>query len=120
MQMRLKDQAAESAAQTIFPAAAPAVLATSRLCEVMELAAMRLMRAQLPPGECSISVAMNLRHVAGTRDARGLLRAAVSQHLISGRTHRFIVNAFDERGLVAVCEHTRVVVAGATQANSRT
>lgn len=94
------------------PDAAPAVLASSRLCELMELAAARLMRSALGPGESSVAVALKLRHVDFRSGARGTVRVAVSGHVVDGRLHRFIVNVFDERGLVAVCEHTRAVVNG--------
>ena len=53
---------------------------------------------------------MNLRHVASTSGGYGLVRAVASNHSVAGRMHRFVVNAFDERGLIAVCEHTRAVV----------
>ena len=94
------------------PAAAPAVLASSRLCELMELAAARLVRPRLRTGESSVAVELKLRHVDFRSGAQGTVRVAVSEHTVDGRLHRFIVNAFDERGLVAVCEHVRAVVNG--------
>jgi predicted thioesterase len=53
---------------------------------------------------------MSLRHVAITPGPRGSVRVAARQHFIAGRMHHFIVDAFDERGLIAVSEHTRAVV----------
>jgi predicted thioesterase len=94
------------------PDAAPAVLASSRLCELMELAAARLMRPALRPGESSVALELKLRHLDFRGAGRGTVRVAVSGHVIDGRLHRFIVNAFDERGLVAECEHTRGGVNG--------
>ena len=62
------------------PAAAPAVLASSRLCELMELAAARLMRPRLRPGESSVAVELKLRHVDFRSGAQGTVRVAVSEH----------------------------------------
>ena len=85
---------------------------TSRLCELMELAAARLMRPQLSAGESSVAVTMSLRHIAHGRGVHGVVRVSASHHAVAGRLHHFIVNAFDERGLIAVCEHTRAIVNG--------
>jgi len=92
------------------PDAAAAVLASSRLCELMELAAARLMRARLHAGESSVAITLKLRHLAVEAGAHGLTRVSVSHHAIEGRLHHFVVNAFDERGLIAECEHTRAIV----------
>jgi predicted thioesterase len=103
-------KAAGNSAVNFSPDTAPAVLATSRLCEVMEMAAARRMHMHVGDGESSVAVETNLSHVASPHEARGMLRAVASQHRICGRMHRFIIHAFDERGLIAVCEHTRAVV----------
>jgi predicted thioesterase len=78
----------------------------------MELAAARRMRPGLTPGESSVAVSLKLRHVDFHTGAHGTVRVVVADHAIDGRLHRFIVNVFDERGLVAVSEHTRAVVNG--------
>ena len=82
------------------------------MVELMEIAAARLMKPRLQEGEASVAVAMNvtyaahrLRHPGG-----GLMRAVASYNGISGRLHRFTVNAFDESGLIGTAEHTRAVV----------
>jgi fluoroacetyl-CoA thioesterase len=103
---------AAASAHVAPPDAAPAVLATSRLCELMELAAARLLRPHLRPGESSVAVEMKLRHIAPQPGAYGAVRVVASHHSIEGRLHRFTVHAFDERGLVAVSEHTRALVNG--------
>ena len=103
-------KAAAEVAHVAPPDATPAVLATSRLCELMELAAARLMRPHLRTGESSVAVEIRLRHIAPQAGAHGVVRVAASHHSVEGRLHRFTVNAFDERGLVAVCELTRAVV----------
>jgi len=85
---------------------------TTRLCELMELAAARQMRPHLQAGESSVAVTMSLRHIALGRGSSGVVRVSAGHHVIAGRLHHFIVNAFDERGLIAVCEHTRAIVNG--------
>jgi len=94
------------------PDAAAAGLAASRLCELMELAAARRMQSQLHPGESSVAVTMSLRHLASASGFHGMVRVSASHHSVAGRLHHFIVNAFDERGLIAVSEQTRAVVDG--------
>jgi predicted thioesterase len=87
----------------------PAVLATSRMIELMELAASRLMKPHLRDGESSIAVETSLTHAAPTT-VGGLIRAVATYEGISGRMHRFRINAFDETGLIASAKHTRAVV----------
>lgn len=88
----------------------PAVPASSRLAEVMELAAARLMRASLDAGETSVAVATELHHAAFTGASGDTLRAVASYEGVSRRLHHFNVNVFDESGLVASGRHTRAVV----------
>jgi fluoroacetyl-CoA thioesterase len=88
----------------------PAGLANSRLIDLMELAAARLMRAQLRPGESSVAVSTNLRHAALSQARGDTLRASATCQAVEGRLHRFEVNAFDENGLVGSCEHVRAIV----------
>ena len=87
--------------------------ATSRMIELMEIAAARLMRTHLGAGETSVAVAMNvtyvahsLRHLHGT----STMRAVASYNGIAGRLHRFRINAFDESGLIGTAEHSRAIV----------
>lgn len=87
----------------------PAVLATSRMVELMELAALRLMKSRLHAGESSVSIEMNVTHAAPTI-AGGTLRAVAAYEGTSGRLHRFAINVFDESGLIGSARHTRAVV----------
>lgn len=87
----------------------PAVLATSRMIELMELAAARLMKPHLRDGEASVAIAMNVTHVARTA-MEGHVRVVATPESISGRMHRFTIHAFDESGLIGSAEHTRAVV----------
>ena len=87
----------------------PAVLATSRMVELMELAAARLMRPHLGDGESSVSISMNVTHAAKGA-VSGRVRAVAGHDGIAGRLHRFTIHAFDETGLIGSAEHTRAVV----------
>jgi predicted thioesterase len=85
-------------------------LPSSRLVELMELAAARLMRPRLAAGQSSIAIATQLNACAQT--VGGELRAVATARGVNGRLHHFEVNVFDSGGLVASCEHTRAVVVG--------
>ena len=87
----------------------PAALAYSRMIELMELAAVRLMKSHQRDGESSVSIAMKVTHAASTT-VGGTLRAVAAYDGISGRLHRFKINVFDESGLIGSAEHTRAVV----------
>lgn len=90
-----------------------AIPATSRMIELMELAAARLMRSHLDARETSVAVAMNVTYVAHSllRPHPGsTMRAVASYAGISGRLHRFTINAFDESGLIGTAEHSRAIV----------
>jgi len=81
----------------------------SRMVELMELAATRLMRPHLRDGESSIAIEMNLTYAAPATMG-GAMRAVATYDGISGRMHRFTINTFDESGLIGSAKHTRAVV----------
>ena len=87
------------------------VPAASRMIELMEIAAARLMKPHLGDGESSVAVAMNVTYEAQSlrQPCGSTMRAVASYNGISGRLHRFKVNAFDESGLIGTAEHTRAV-----------
>ena len=87
----------------------PAVLARSRMIELMELAAARLMKPHLSDAETSVSIEMKVTHVASTT-VGGTLRAVATYAGVAGRLHRFRINVFDESGLIGSAEHTRAVI----------
>jgi predicted thioesterase len=110
---RLRMSPPDAAEATHVSAEGGFVPATSRMIELMEIAAARLMKSRLHDGEASVSVAMNLTYAAhGLRQSNGgsTMRAVASYNGISGRLHRFKINAFDESGLIGTAEHTRAVV----------
>jgi len=86
----------------------PAVLARSRMIELMELAAARLMKPQLRDAQSSVSMEMKVTHIASTT-VGGTLRAVAAYAGVAGRLHRFRINVFDESGLIGSAEHTRAV-----------
>ena len=86
---------------------------TSRMIELMEIAAARLMKSHMGDGETSVAVAMNVTYAAHSLRHFGggsTMRAVASYNGISGRLHRFTINAFDETGLIGTAEHTRAIV----------
>ena len=84
-------------------------LPMSRIAQLMEQAAARLLRPQLDDGETSLALSMNLTH-AVTGPISGNLRAVATYRGAAGREHRFVVHVFDESGLVASAEHSRAIV----------
>lgn len=87
----------------------PAVFATSRMIALMELAAARLMKPLLGPGELSVGVSVNVRHTAPT-PVGGTVRAVATYLAPEGKLFRFQVEAFDEAGPIGEGEHTRAIV----------
>jgi predicted thioesterase len=89
-----------------------AVLATSRMIELMELAALRLMKPLLADGQSSVGVAMEVTFAAPSvsRNPGGKVRAVAGFRGVAGRVYRFTIHAFDESGLIGSAEHTRAVV----------
>ena len=120
----MKYRTAEASLRVIHPETAevthqssedafPAIPATSRMVELMEIAASRLMKSHLGEGESSVAVAMNVTYAAHSlRLPQGgaTMRAVASYNGISGRLHRFNIYAFDESGLIGTAEHARSVV----------
>ena len=87
----------------------PEVFATSRMVALMELAAARLLRQILRPGELSVGVVVDARHTAAT-PVGCHVRAVATYEGIEGRLHRFRIEAFDDAGSIGECSHTRAIV----------
>lgn len=88
----------------------PPVFATSRMIALMELAAARLMKPLVQPGQLSVGVSVHVRHTAAT--PVGCRVRAVATYLgADGKLSRFRVEAFDDAGPIGDGEHTRAVVA---------
>ena len=84
-------------------------LPMSRIAQLMEQAAARLLRPRLADGETSLTLSLNLTHMV-TGPISGNLRSVATYQGASGREHRFLVHVFDESGLVASAEHSRAIV----------
>jgi predicted thioesterase len=84
-------------------------LPMSRIAQLMEQAAARVLRPQLDDAETSLTLSLKLTH-AVTGPINGNLRAVATYQGASGREHRFLVHVFDESGLVASAEHSRGIV----------
>lgn len=88
----------------------PAVFATARMIALMEVAASRAMKCLLAPGQLSVGVGVNVRHLAAT--PVGASVKAVARFLgMDGKLYRFKVDAFDPAGPIGEGEHTRAIVA---------
>jgi fluoroacetyl-CoA thioesterase len=87
----------------------PEVLATTRMIGLMEVAASRAMKDLLSPGQLSVGVGVNVRHLAAT--PVGVEARAKATFLgMQGKLYRFKVEAFDPGGSIGEGEHTRAIV----------
>ena len=87
----------------------PEVFATTRMIGLMEVAASRAMKGLLAPGQLSVGVGVNVKHLAAT--PVGVEARAVATFLgMEGRLYLFKVEAFDAGGLIGEGEHTRAIV----------
>src|SRR5262245_55255315 len=88
----------------------PPVFATSRMIALMELAAARVMRQMLEPGQLSVGVALSVEHRAPT-PVGARVRAVATYLRPEGKLYRFKLEAFDDAGPIGDGEHTRAIVA---------
>jgi fluoroacetyl-CoA thioesterase len=87
----------------------PDVLATARMVALMELAAARLMRPLLGPGELSVGVKVDVEHTAATP----LYCEVVARAIYlggAGKLHRFSVELLDGGGVAGKGLHERAIV----------
>jgi predicted thioesterase len=89
----------------------PPVFATARLVALMEVAAGRILRPHLVPGEFSVGVSVDMTHSAATPE--GFSVTAAARYLgREGKLHLFEVIARDAGGEVGRARHRRAVVSG--------
>lgn len=87
----------------------PEVLATATMIAMMELAAARVLLPMLAPGQLSVGVGINVKHLAAT--PVGMQVRSVATYLgTEGKLHRFKVELFDDGGLAGEGEHTRAII----------
>ena len=87
----------------------PAVLATSRMIALMELAAARLMKSLLNDGELSVGVKVDVTHMAATPNAEEVKAVAIYRGR-EAKLYRFEVELHDRGGLAGRGIHTRAIV----------
>jgi predicted thioesterase len=87
----------------------PDVFSTSRMVALMEIAAARLLRPRLDPGQHSVGVAVSIKHTAAT-PIGGHVRAVATYLGPEGKLFKFKVEAFDDAGAIGEGEHTRAIV----------
>jgi predicted thioesterase len=76
---------------------------------LMELAAAKVLRPLLKPGELSVGVTVDIRHTAAT-PVGGRVRAVATYVGPEGKLHRFHVEAFDDAGPIGAGHHTRAII----------
>jgi predicted thioesterase len=98
-------QTLERSAEDSFPN----VFATSRLVAFMEMAATRLMKPLLEPGQHSVGIEVSIKHTAAT-PVGGHVRTVATYLGPHGNLFRFRVEAFDDAGPIGSGTHTRAIV----------
>jgi predicted thioesterase len=87
----------------------PEVLATSRMIGLMEVAAARLMKSLLKPGELSVGVGVDIKHFAPTPVGEEV-RVVATFLEPDGKLYLFDMEVFDKAGKVAGGKHSRAIV----------
>jgi predicted thioesterase len=102
----------------------PRVFATSRLVSVMEVAAARVMRPLLQPGERSVGIGISVSHTAPT-PLGATVHATATFIAREGKRYVFELVATDDGGEIGRARHERAIVsaerleAGATARTKR-
>ena len=87
----------------------PPVFATSRLVAIMEVAAARLLRPHLGPGELSVGTHVDVVHTAATPPS-GTVTATATFLGREGKLFLFEVTAADDAGEIGRGTHKRAIV----------
>ncbi len=87
----------------------PEVFSTSRMIALMETAAARAMVPLLKPGQMSVGVVVNIKHLAATPNHTPVSAVARFEGM-EGKLYRFHVEAFDPGGKIGEGEHCRAIV----------
>lgn len=87
----------------------PEVFATSRMVALMEVAAARMLVPLLQPGQLSVGVEVNIKHLAAT-PVGAEVKAEATFLGMAGKLYRFKVEAFDPGGKIGEGEHTRAII----------
>jgi predicted thioesterase len=87
----------------------PEVFSTARMIALMETAAARAMNPLLKPGELSVGVGVNIKHLAATPNHTRVSAKATFLGL-EGKLYKFRVEAFDPAGKIGEGEHSRAII----------
>jgi fluoroacetyl-CoA thioesterase len=93
------------AEQDIFPQ----VFSTARMIALMETAGARALRPLLQPGQLSVGVTVNIKHLAATPNHTQVSARATFLGM-EGKLYKFKVEAFDPGGKIGEGEHTRAII----------
>lgn len=85
------------------------VLATPRVVALCEEATLQAVKGEVPAGETTVGMRIQLDHVAPTK-VGSTVRADATLEKVEGRRLTFAVSVTDDAGLVAAGKVTRVVV----------
>ena len=85
------------------------VLATPAVAALMEQAACELVQPFLEEGITTVGTEISLKHLKGSPVGADI-RAEATLTEVDGRRYRFIIEAYDNQGLIATAEHTRFSV----------
>ena len=85
------------------------VLATPALVALMEQAAVRALEGCLPPGQTSVGVRIDVRHLAATPPGMRV-RAQATLVAAEGRRLTFHIEAWDDAEKIGEAVHERVVI----------
>lgn len=98
----------EHSAQVIYPNL-PDVFATPFLGALMEKVSAELIHERLQPGEQSVGISMNLKHLAAT--PLGMeVRVRTEITAVEGRKLTFRIEAFDEVEKIGEAVHERFII----------
>jgi fluoroacetyl-CoA thioesterase len=85
------------------------VLATPRLVQLMEAAAVQTIQEFIPPEQLSLGTRVKIRHLSPTPLGMKVIAHALLKE-IDGNRLLFLIDAYDEVEKVAEGEHERVLV----------
>jgi fluoroacetyl-CoA thioesterase len=93
------------AEQDVFPQ----VFSTARMIALMETAGARPLKPLLQPGQLSVGVTVNIKHLAATPNHTQVSARATFLGM-EGKLYKFKVEAFDPGGKIGEGEHTRAII----------
>lgn len=98
----------EHSARKFYPNL-PDVFATPFLGGLMERASAELMDQKLQPGEQSVGISMNLKHLAATPLGMGI-RVRTEVTAVEGKKLTFRIEAFDDVEKIGEATHERFII----------